>query len=223
MPVGPMDEFERGRLTNSRGPWVVYETMPVDRHAIFAGMSEEMLRQKIPPKSVEEYLRHGGEAKPDDPEERQIGYDADGRRLLPEQLNEAAKRVYNRRLRDYASEFDELRRRRVAMLVDIEAVTRDNARLAAALESAKKLQAYREQEIKRLKTDLAGVTKERETIEAHGALVQQQLKRVGELVESTLKKNRELAAELAKRETDSGASNAAPVAPIALNGPLASP
>jgi hypothetical protein len=217
MPVLPLDEFQRARLAASRGPWVIYERMPADQHEIFARMSEEELKQKLPAQSVEEYLRHGKPAGPDDPDERKVGLDADGNRLAPDQIDEAAKVVYQRRLRDFATEFDELSRRRIVMQADIEAVKRDIERLAAADESAKKLQAFRQDEIRRLKTDLAGVTKERDAIEKHLAQVQDQLASVRELLEATLKRNSELAEELAARQLRSRRA----VSPTPAAGPLA--
>ena len=219
LPAMPMDEFERARLAASRGPWVIYETMPADRHEVFSAMSEEELKQKVPAQSVEEYLRHGKEAGPDDPEERKVGFDADGNRLPADQLGEAAKVVYQRRLRDYATQFDELARRRIVMTADIEAVKKDIERLLAALDSAKKLQAFRQDEIQRLGTDLAGVTKERQAIEQHLAQVERQLARVRELLDAALKRNSELADELAARQLRSGraVSPAPPTGPLALD------
>ena len=215
-PVLPMGEYERARLAASRGPWVIYETMPADRHEVLAQMSEEELKQKLPPQSVEEYLRHGKEAGPDDPEERQVGFDENGNRLPPQELENAAKKRYQRRLRDYATEFDELGRRRIVMEADVEAVKKDIERLLAAIESAKKLQAFRQDEIQRLNTDLAGITKERQTIERHLAQVEQQLARVRELLNAALKRNSELAAELAAQQLRSGRSPAEPTGPLAL-------
>jgi hypothetical protein len=220
MPVLPLDDFERARLTASRGPWIVYERMPADRHEVFAGLSEEALKQKLPPQSVEDYLRHGKEAGPDDPEERKVGLDADGNRLPPDELDKAAKVVYQRRLRDYSTEFDELTRRRLVVSADIAAVTKDIERLVAANESAKKLQDFRQDEIQRLTTDLAGIRKERQAIEQHLAQVEQQLTRTRQLLAATLKRNSELANELVARQTgqsQNGArSTVEPTGPLAL-------
>lgn len=223
LPVLPMDanDYEVRRLAASRGPWVIYETMPVDRHAIFSGMSEEDLKQRLPSKSVEEYFRHGKEAGPDDDVARQAGFDADGKRLPPDQLDAATKKLYQRRLRDYATEFDDLSQRRIAMEVDIAAVTKDIERLQASLASAKKLQAFREGEIQRLTTDLAGITKERQAIEQHLALVERLLARGRELLAATLRRNSEMAAELAGRQLRFPASIDGARSPAEPGGPLA--
>jgi hypothetical protein len=222
LPVLPFDQFEQRRLAASRGPWVIYEMMPVDRYAIFAGKTEEQLKQMMPKQSVAEYLRHGKDAVADDPPERIIGLDADGKRLPPDQVDQAARKVYQRRLRDYATEFDALSARRTVLQVDIAATKKDIERLTAALAIAQDLKAFREDERTRLNTDLAGIKKERAEIEAHLAKVQRQLARGKQLLAEVLQRNDQLAAELAARQlrpaaTPNGAkSPAAPAAPLTL-------
>jgi hypothetical protein len=198
-PILPLDNFERQRIASSRGPWIMYDTMPIDRHAIFADMSEEELRQKLPPQSVDEYLRHGKEAGPDDDPARVAGFDQDGKRLPPEQVGQAARKVYQRRQRDYAVEFDELSRRRLELQVDIDSAKQDLERLTAANENAKKLQAFREDEIQKLNTDLAGIQKERQAIEHHLAQLQRQLATGRQRLAATLRRNSEMARQLAAR------------------------
>jgi hypothetical protein len=197
-PVLPMDAFELRRLSGSRGPWVIYETMPRDRYEIFAGMTDEQLKQKLPPKVVEEYIRHGKDAKPDDPDDRTVGLDEAGKQLKPEEKGKAAKVVYQRRLRDYATEFDELSRRRIAMEVSKAAVQKDIDRLTAARASAEELQKFRNDEVQRVQKDLSGVQSERKTIETHLAQVRQQLAKLQQLLDTTLKQNSDLADRLAE-------------------------
>jgi hypothetical protein len=216
-PSLPMDDYERGRLAASRGPWIMYDTMPADRYEVFAGMSEQELRQKLPPGSVEEYIRHGKEPGPDDPELRQAGFDEAGKRLPPDQLGEAARREYHRRLRDYALEFDALSQRRVNLLVSIEAGQKDLERLQSALASANELKAFREDVNAKLNTDLAGLAKEREAIDRHLAQVKQQLARGEQLLADALRRNSELEDQLAARHA--AATSAAP--PGTPTGPLA--
>jgi chromosome segregation ATPase len=196
--VLPLDDFEQRRLAASRGPWVIYETMPPDRHEIFAGMTEEQLQQKLPKQIVEEYIRHGKEARSDDPDARKLGLDESGKSLAPEDIGKAAKVIYQRRLRDYATEFDELSRRRISMEVSKAAAEADIDRLTAALASAKQLQTFRQDEVRRLGIDLKGVQAERSAIEQHLAQVRNQLAKVSELLNSTLKQNSELADRLAE-------------------------
>jgi hypothetical protein len=198
-PILPLDNFERQRIAASRGPWIMYDTMPADRHQVFADMTDEQLQESLPPPSVGEYIRHGEAASPDDDPTRVVGFDADGKRLPPDQVAQAPRKVYDRRLRDYALEFDELSRRRLDLVVDIAAAKQDLARLTAAQESAKKLQAYREDEIQKLNNDMAGVAKERQAIERHLAQVQQYVANGRRRLEELLRRNSEMARELASR------------------------
>jgi hypothetical protein len=173
--VNKLDDVELKRLANSPGNWAMYETMPVDEVELFAGKSEEELRKLLPEASVEEYIRQGTPAGPDDDEWHVVGFDEEGNQLGPNDIGKAVKKTYQRRLRDYATEFGELNRHRVMLMASVAAVTEDTARLKAALASAEKLGAFREEEIGKLRIDLAGITKEREIIEKHLATVQQQL------------------------------------------------
>jgi hypothetical protein len=214
-PVLPLDDFEKRRIAASQPPWIMYDTMPADRHQIFAGMSEDELKQKLPPQTVNEYIRHGKDAGPDDEAIRQAGFDETGKRLPPDQLAQAAKKLYQRRLRDYAVEFDELAQRKLGLLVDIDGIRKDNERLFAALEGAKKLQAFREDEARRLNTDLAGITKERQAVEQHLAQLRQRIDRGRKLLEETLRNN---AARARQLTAPSGAATPAPVsASLALS------
>jgi hypothetical protein len=79
------------------------------------------------------------------------------------------------------------------MEVAIAAVKQDLQRLAVTLASAKELQAAKEREVQLLKSDLTGIQKERQAIEKHLALVQQQLARARQLLNETLALNASLA------------------------------
>ena len=57
----------------------------------------------------------------------------------------------------------------------MDAVTEDNAKLVAALESAEKLSAFRDEQKQLMKSDLAGMVKDRQVIEQHLKAVNQQL------------------------------------------------
>ncbi len=137
--VNELDSVEKERITKSPGNWAMYETMPVDTLDLFAGKNADELGKLLPEESVEEYVRQGTPAGPDDDEWHVVGYDEDGNQLGPDDLAKAVKKTYQRRLRDYATEFSELNRRRVLLLANIEAVTEDNVKLKAALASAEKL------------------------------------------------------------------------------------
>jgi hypothetical protein len=221
-PARPMDDFERKRLAASRLPWIIYETMPIDRHEIFAGKPEAELKQKLPPTSVTEYLRDGQDATADDDPARQVGYDAEGNRLPPDKLTDAVKKKYSRRLRDYAVEFETLARQRVALEAKIAATTNDIARLKTAEQSAKQLQAFRQEEKARLTTELAGITKERVTMQKHLAQIEAQLARVNQLLAETLRRNSQIVRELSGRSSPARRpANGAASPPQPAAGPLA--
>jgi chromosome segregation ATPase len=139
-----------------------------------------------------------------------VGFDAEGNRLPPDQVDQAARKVFQRRLRDYALEFDELSRRRLELRVDIDAAKQDLERLTAANESAQKLRAFREEEIQKLNHDLAGITKERQAIERHLALLQQDLTNTRAKLVETLRRNSETARRLAARRQASSLGIASP-------------
>ena len=199
VPLQPTDPESR-RVAASKGPWTMYETMPADRYEIYAGMTDDQLKQLLPKQSVNEFLKNGKPATADDDPWRKFGYDENGQQLPADQMAKATKILYERRLRDYAVEIDELLKRRISMLADVDAVKKDIDELTAAEEVGKKLQAFRTEERQKLATDLAGVTKEREAIEKHLAQVEQLLAKARQLTAETMAHNEQLVAELAARQ-----------------------
>jgi uncharacterized membrane-anchored protein YhcB (DUF1043 family) len=186
-PVGILDQRTGERLARSQGPWSLYETMPVDRYKTFAGIGEEDLRKLLPASVVEQFIRHGQDANAND-HPNNIKVREDG------------TKEFKRPLVDYAYLFSELARQKVVLMARIEAVTEDNAKLTAALESAEKLSAFREDQKKLMKADLAGMKKDRAAIEAHLEAVNKQLENARHLIDDFLAANAELAKDLAARE-----------------------
>jgi uncharacterized membrane-anchored protein YhcB (DUF1043 family) len=218
-----LDDFELKRLQTSKGPWALHESMPVDQYKLFDGLTEKQLREWLPEKSVQEYLRHGTTKEADDDPIRVVGLDDEGKPVDPKDMSKAVKILYQRRLRDYALEFDELARDRIVLLANIAGVTKDNERLKLALASAKQLQAFREEEQQKLGVDLAGITKERAMIEKHLAQVNQELDGYRQDLAAKLDENARLAEQLgrleAQRQDMNGkkSSDITPVAPLALD------
>ncbi len=194
-----IDQRTGERLAASQGPWSLYETMPTDKHAIYADLSEEQLRNMLPEASVEEYVRHGTEATADDDQWHVIGLDENDQRVGPEQIDQAVKRLYDRPLRDYAFLFEEYAREKVVALAARAAVIEDNAKLEAALESAKQLAKFREAEKVSLTSDLEGLLKDRTAAEAHRDAVQGQLTKVQQRIDQLLADNSTLAKTLTRR------------------------
>lgn len=182
-----LTERTGSRIDNSQGPWVLYETMPQDKHDIFAELSEEELREMIPSESIEEYLRHGTPATPDDPEANVVGLDENDERV--EDLQDAVKRLFDRPLRDYAYIFNELEQRRVILQSQIQATIEDNAKLTAALESAERLTEFRNEQKQMLQSDLGNMEQDLQAIEELLDQVQTQLANANDRIEQTLAQN----------------------------------
>lgn len=200
----PLDQLELDpvageRLLKSRGPWIVYETMPADGHALFAEMDEETLRRLLPEATVQEYLRHDTEATPDDPPERLAGFDADGSPVMPDDIDSAVTKRYRRMLRDYALLLNEQERERAGLVATVQAYQADIASLEKSLAGAQQVEKFRREEIGMLRADLAGVEREREVLDAHVAALESQLATARKLLRATLAENARLATAEAAR------------------------
>jgi hypothetical protein len=195
-----LDQRTGERLARSQGPWNLYEIMPGDRYSTFADLEEAELRQRLPASVVEEYIRHGKEPTDNDDPHNIVGYDAEDKQLPPGDLASAARKEYHRPLRDYAFLFSELAKEKVVLMARIDAVREDTAKLEAALASAKKLSAFREDEKKLMTSDLAGMKQDRAAIEKHLSAVKSMLENAVKLVDDLLAENSKLARELTKRE-----------------------
>ncbi|MEM8946777.1 MAG: hypothetical protein AAGD11_16505 [Planctomycetota bacterium] len=188
---------DRQRLGSSQGPWRLYETMPIDRHALYAELGEEALRQMVPAESADEYLRHGTEATADDDQWHVIGIDDNGNRVGPDNIDQAVRKLYDRSLRDYAFIFNQLAGERIVAIAKQAAVAKDNEKLLQSLEGAEATGKFRQQQIDSLNRDLAGMKTDREAIESHRDAVLGLLTHFEERIAGYLKAN----SELAKRYT----------------------
>jgi hypothetical protein len=195
-----LDDRTGERLARSQGPWNLYESMPTDRYHTFADMDEAELRQRLPAGVVEEYLRHGQEATPDDDPRNVVGYDENDQRLPFGELANAVRREFRRPLTDYALLFSELARQKVVLMARIDAVREDNVKLEESLASAEKLSAFREEQKELMQSDLAGMLQDRRAIEDHLKAIRRQLANARQLVEVLLAENSKWATELAERE-----------------------
>jgi hypothetical protein len=195
-----LDNRTGGRLARSQGPWRLYETMPADRHELFAGKEEAELRKLLPPETVQQYVRHGTPASPDDDEFHRAGFDENGRRLGPEDADKAVEQRYDRPLRDYAFLFGELARERVMMLADRAALQEDIQKLTQAQATAEKLSAHRQAELTALASDLERVRQELSVIQTHRDEVVDLVTKVKGLVQQALQYNSGLASLLADQQ-----------------------
>lgn len=196
-PALGTDKRELDRISRSRGPWVVHESMPVDDPRLFAGLPEEELRALIPEEAIEDYLREGTPWTSDDPEGNRLGFDANDQMLGPSDIDQAVRSEYRRKLRDYTAAFQEYAQQQIEMTAERQALEQDNAKLAAALKTAKELTAIRNETGRKLRHDLDGVKREREAIEQHLAALERQVDKAEKLLAQTLASNSVMASELA--------------------------
>ncbi|MGI9429002.1 MAG: hypothetical protein ACR2NM_10110 [Bythopirellula sp.] len=201
-PILLVDNRVGQRLSASDGPWSLYETMPIDRHRLFAGIPEEAIRQMLPAESVEEYLRHGSEATADDDEWHVTGLDDNGERVGPEKMDQAVQRLYDRPLRDYAFIFNKLAGEKVVALARQTAVKEDNSKLLKAQKAAESTGAFRQRQIELLNVDLTGVKQDRAAIEAHRDAVLDLLAHFQERIEGYREVNASLAEKFAQEQFD---------------------
>jgi hypothetical protein len=193
------------RLRDSQKPWRIYETMPTDRHSLFAGKSEEQLKQLLPESSVPQYVRHGEElpkpAAGDAFDPTVAMFDEAGHRLGPDDAEKAVKWAFERPLRDYAFLFAAANRELVELLAEQSGLTEDIKRLGVALETAKKFVALRAEEKAGLTEDLAHMQNDRKVIETHLATLQAKLATALAEIEKTQAENQQYAAQLRERQT----------------------
>jgi len=199
-PILLIDNRVGQRLAASKGPWSLYETMPIDRHRLYAGFSEEALRAMLPSESVEEYLRHGSEATPDDDQWHVTGLDEDGKRVGPEDIDSAVQRLYDRTLRDYAFIFSALAGEKVVTLAKQEAITQDVARLVQSITSAEETGKFRQQQIDALNHDLTGMQQDRTAIESHRDAVLRLLAHFQERIADYRRANSDLAGQFTRQQ-----------------------
>lgn len=205
-----LDEVATDRIQQSRAPWIVYETMPADSRDLFGEVDpesqrfkpfdEEVLRRLLPEGSVTEYLRDGSEATPDDPPQRVEGVDEEGKFVAdndPER--KVVRKLYRRRLRDYAFLLNDYERERAALVARKQALESDIASLTIALEDAKATEQYRREELAKWRADLDAVERDRRAIETHVAALQRQVTNARTLLDQTLQQNAQLAVSRSER------------------------
>jgi len=189
-PAMKVPPEELKRLAASKGPWTLYEIMPLDARSVFAHLSEEEKKALLPDETQEEYLKDGEPAEPDDPEDRVVEVkDKDGN---------VVERKYVRMLRDYEVLFKEYHLQR-SILVDLfEATKRDKQYVDNAYADALSHQQFREDEVRKLKVEVATHSRERDAVAALLATIQPRAQKMKEAVDLLIAANRATAAKIAK-------------------------
>jgi len=200
-PVLPLDRLACERLSRSKGPWNLYETMPVDQHKLFAGLPEEKLKQWLPQATIEQYLRDGTPSTEDDDPWHIAWFDAEGNRVASEAVDpQQHTSRYDRPLRDYALIFSQLARERVRRITEAKALTVDNQKLQATLTSARQMGKLREKQKQMLIEDLAGMRADRDAIESLLAKIQHLLSQTTTTLSQKLAANSRAARQYAEKQ-----------------------
>lgn len=198
-----LDNRTGNRLASSGRPWILYERIPTDQYELFADLTEEELRQQLPAATVEEYIRHGSPATPDDDELHRAAFDDQDHRLGPEAAGDVAEWRYDRLLRDYDYLFDAANRQLTERNVRRAALAEDIKKLGEALANAKKVGDMRTAEKQGLTADVGHLEQEVETIGGLLATIQRQLANARQEITSRIAQNLEMADQL--RQSQLGA------------------
>lgn len=176
------------RINQSRVPWSLYEKMPGDRHDVFVGLNQAQLAalmpgrppdiRPVPPEVLQEYVRDGTPAEPNDPPERVVN----GK--------------YERVLNDYEVYFHWAHAQVASLNDQIAAATTDLALAEKLRDDAQQEVAGRQKTIdETLKPELTEVQGELTTISEHLAALQQKLAQVEAEIQATQAENKRLAAQ----------------------------
>ncbi|BBO36338.1 hypothetical protein [Lacipirellula parvula] len=198
-PVQAITPFIGNRILKSiqtKKTWSLYELMPADNHALFAGLDEAALKALLPASTVNEYIRQGTPAKPDDDEYHRAAFDAaapEGNQIGPDDAKADPSKVvewrYDRPLRDYSYLFPDMMRERSVMEADIAELKQQIADLDAAQASAKKLEALRTKERTEVSADLKNMERDLAFIKNLRAKINSQIANGRAQIENLLKQN----------------------------------
>jgi hypothetical protein len=176
-PTTTLSQKEAANLAKSpaKGPWTLYDTMPLDGHDTFAKMDDEEKKASLPDSTEDEYIKDGKPAKADDPKELK---DDDGN--------------YVRRLRNYEVLFRDFKNRCVTLIDQIAVVTRDNVYLDAALADAG------EQVKAELTVERDGYRRDVSVQTSHQKVLQDKLAGIQKSILRMIAKNHTLAEEISR-------------------------
>ena len=180
-PAAKLSAAELTRLTGSKGPWSLYELMPVDRYDAFAGLSEDELKAMLPAESVAEYAK-----------------EVERQKLLADKTADKTKLGEARKLRDYKTLFRSCQTARTLFADTMAALMRDLEYLQGAVSSAQNQVKLAEQEVAKLEVADKAANKEKDKVVEHRTVLEAKLKGVQQFVTQKIKENLVFAAEIAK-------------------------
>ena len=188
-PTAKMPAEDLARLAASRGPWTLYEIMPIDTRSVFATLSEEEKKALLPEATVDEYLKDGKPADPDDPVDRVVD-DGEGGKL------------YARMLRDYDVLFENYHLRRSYMADRVAVAMRDKQYIDQAYGEALRQKQFRDSEVLSLRAEMAKYGRERDAVIALGKVLGPRVMGMKTAVQRLIESNLATAAQIAKYQFD---------------------
>lgn len=170
-PSVMMTRPEVERLQKSPGPWVMYDVIPSDEHAVLAKMDDAARRADLPASSVEEYLKDG-KAQPDGSK-------------------------YVRPLRDYRVLLTDYYHQRAVMFELLDAARKDNHYLQNALADARKQEQFHNTEINTLRGLLAEEQRKLVAVKTHLKAVEDKFGEVRSGIQELTQANRTMVGRIA--------------------------
>jgi hypothetical protein len=185
-PTRRLSESQLQRLSQSKGPWVLFAKLPLDSHRdqAFADLKENDLKAMLPEGSVAEYIHDGQAAEAGDPDSRKVKVDG--------------KDVYVRFLRDYGAMLESLSQHRSELVDQIESGKRDEQAAEDALTDAKSQQEFLQKQYASLVEEVAKYHGQREAVKIHWQQIQTALAQFQAKIADQITSNQGMAAEIAK-------------------------
>jgi hypothetical protein len=191
-------EFQR--LVGSKGPWDLYDIMPVDSHDAFAGLSEADLKKLLPEASVNEFVKDGQKARPDDLDRWGVkGTVVDQK---GQEVEGNVEGTYLRPLRDYGVLFNAYHLQESVLIDLIESAERDKHYMEDAAADAKRQEQFQKDERKQLKAELTKRTGERDVVVAHRKALEAAVAALQTAIAKVISENRTTASQIAEIQMD---------------------
>ena len=173
-PAKKLTEPQVAALRESKGPWILYDTLLTDDHEIF--QDYEGLDKLLKTASLSEYQQDGKLENPNN--------------------KESPKLV--RKLRDYGVLFQVYHHEYSLWVEAMEAVKKDQQLLKAAQDGAQEQVDLRVKEIATLQAVKVDETRKRDAVAAHRAAVEAKLAQIEALNQQLEKSNQAMVAEIAR-------------------------
>jgi len=179
VPTGVLSPRQIENLAAAKRPWMLYELMPRDDHDVFAELSDEPLRTMLPADTVQEYLKDGKPAAPEDPAQRVV----EGKFVRP--------------LREYTILLNGEYEKRILLNDALEAAKRDKKLVRDALAAARNQEEACKRDIAAEKKQLAEQERQRDIVAAHRKKLEEKLEAIQAAVKALIAQNQAMVGQIA--------------------------